>query len=669
MSDAAQGPGWWQAADGKWYPPDQPPAPGWWRASDGNWYPPDAAGAGDSPAEGSTAPSTTETTPGSSPTDPSSPEVSLEASAPAPAGPDATAPVAETPAPTPASAPAPGPETALVGAAPPGEPGVAPAPMPTGGAPRSSKRGLVVVAVVAVLVLVAGVAFVATRRGDDTQVAAEDTTATTAATADGGDGSGGDGSGDSGSGDESTTEISDEMPSEDITLDPDVVIVNSERGEKFKGYSNDGTALLLDPSAENADQLAPGKVLLLTGITVVGVAAVDTTDDGLVVTGQPVTLPEVIADGELSWEDRPIDPEQMRLFSYEDDGSTVEDDGSGGGSSGGSSGDGGTTDDSEITEEEILEEGGGGIVDGLGGNGFTGATKADRSVGVRALPATEASPATIDAASKTVNGSFDDYDFALTHEPQNGGHHVVLNVKMKGDMAGTINADVNINPMITSGSSAVSNSTVDKFNFSIDDWSGDATVDVELQSTNQLASKFNPTRIKVPIGIEFPFPIYGIPFTLSLTGSVQVQLSFATANSTLGGQAKITFGGDAGFVFKDGALLVAGNRIQDAPDLLNTVKAMAGGPVGVVFTTELPKVGLGFGFLQTGANVYISQGMVVSQTVLPSPVSCTSTGIAYVMAVGLEGKFLGYEKELGRKPVVDKRWDYTLPKTARCTAE
>lgn len=28
MSDASQGPGWWQASDGKWYPPAAPPAPG-----------------------------------------------------------------------------------------------------------------------------------------------------------------------------------------------------------------------------------------------------------------------------------------------------------------------------------------------------------------------------------------------------------------------------------------------------------------------------------------------------------------------------------------------------------------------------------------------------------------------------------------------------------------
>lgn len=27
MSDASQGPGWWQASDGKWYPPQNPPPP------------------------------------------------------------------------------------------------------------------------------------------------------------------------------------------------------------------------------------------------------------------------------------------------------------------------------------------------------------------------------------------------------------------------------------------------------------------------------------------------------------------------------------------------------------------------------------------------------------------------------------------------------------------
>jgi len=71
MSDTSEGPGWWLASDGRWYPPESqpgqpmrpaqppmqqapPPQPvvpppwsadrpmgtGWWQASDGRWYPP-----------------------------------------------------------------------------------------------------------------------------------------------------------------------------------------------------------------------------------------------------------------------------------------------------------------------------------------------------------------------------------------------------------------------------------------------------------------------------------------------------------------------------------------------------------------------------------------------------------------------------------------------------
>jgi hypothetical protein len=38
MSDTSQGPGWYLASDGKWYPPQ---GEAWYQASDGKWYPPD----------------------------------------------------------------------------------------------------------------------------------------------------------------------------------------------------------------------------------------------------------------------------------------------------------------------------------------------------------------------------------------------------------------------------------------------------------------------------------------------------------------------------------------------------------------------------------------------------------------------------------------------------
>jgi hypothetical protein len=72
LSDVSQGVGWWQASDGRWYPPkesDEAPAPGWWLAADGRWYPPVESEAPPEPgwwlaADGRWYPP--ETTPGSS---------------------------------------------------------------------------------------------------------------------------------------------------------------------------------------------------------------------------------------------------------------------------------------------------------------------------------------------------------------------------------------------------------------------------------------------------------------------------------------------------------------------------------------------------------------------------------------------------------------------------
>jgi hypothetical protein len=88
-----------------------------------------------------------------------------------------------------------------------------------------------------------------------------------------------------------------------------------------------------------------------------------------------------------------------------------------------------------------------------------------------------------------------------------------------------------------------------------------------------------------------------------------------------------------------------------------------------VVTSELPKVGFGFGFLQTGAGVFISNGMVGTQTLLPMPAPCTAVNASYVLAAGVEAKFLGKEFEIARKAIVDKRWNYQAPNDGRCNAE
>jgi hypothetical protein len=455
---------------------------------------------------------------------------------------------------------------------------------------------------------------------------------------------------DEGGDDAKSDDISDEMPSDDVTLVDDVVVVNSEQGSNFKGYSSDGTSMLIADDAPGIDDLQSGEVLLLSGITVVRASSVEKSDDGVVVTGEPVTLPEVIADADLAWTDVVYDPDQMRLFVYESSdsgsGGTESGSGSGSGSSGGQS----------TPDESIVDDAGEGIVDGLGMSTGGGAVKV--------------TPAAMTAANTdSVSGTVGEFSFTLNHESQGSGHHIVLDASSSGDLTGTIKVDVSLGALASSGATKVEGRQVRNFDFQFSELGGEATITTELNANKNTTSVMSPAFLKIPFGIEFPAVVSGIPFTLSLSGTFQVQLSMALAGASLGGEAQISFGGDAGLTFQAGSLSVNGTRQQDAPDLLNTVKGLANGPVGVVVTTELPKVGFGFGFLQTGAGVYLSSGMVVAQTILPPPPACTSTQIAYVLAAGVEAKFLGKEFDLGRKAVVDKRWDYTVPQTEQCVPD
>lgn len=152
---SSQGPGWWQASDGRWYPPEQhpdhvpaPPAP-------------DAPSAPEAP--------TSATPPGAW----APPEPEQARTSPAPPGWAPTAPPIGAPMPGPGS-----PGSVPPGAAPPGSPpawGTAPPPGPGAPAPApSSKKPLIIVLVlVAVLAVVgivgvAAVLFLGTAERDDT---------------------------------------------------------------------------------------------------------------------------------------------------------------------------------------------------------------------------------------------------------------------------------------------------------------------------------------------------------------------------------------------------------------------------------------------------------------------------------------------------------------------
>lgn len=608
MSDTSQGPGWWQAADGKWYAPDQPPAPGWWKASDGNWYAP----VGETPAE------------------PTAATTSTPAPAPAPSAGATAAPYAPAAAPEPAK--------------------------------KKGKGPLVAAGLVVVLILIAVVAVVVKNNGSSTTTTGSPTTSAGngSPTTGGGNGNNGNNGGNTdttggGSSDSTTPSGPDVEPDKDITLADDVVVVRSDGGKAVKASAPNGSTITIDAKAPGADKLAEGKILLLTGVTVARIASLEKTDSDITMTITPATLPEVIADGELKWDNQDVDPSTARLRVTGDDGYAAGKDGDGGagsGGGGGGSGSGsgsGTTDDSSdvsIPDAGDLEISAPTI--GLGeGEG--------------------AAPATAAVKDETISGKAKDFAFEISHEATGGsGHNLHLKLNSKGEVTSQLDVDVKLASFASSGNAVVQDKKVKQFDFSMGNLGGTVTIDASIQGLQNVAKIQMPPFFKLPFSLQFPFPIGGIPFTLSISGTIQVTISMAMANSTLSGKAEIEFGGDAGFHFKGGSATLDGKRSQDAKDLMSFLKGAAPGPVGVVMTTELPKIGLGFGLKQIFAGVYISNGTVVSFDILPPPVLCSESNVAYVLAAGVEATFLGKEFDIARKAIVDKRWQFTVPATQKC---
>jgi hypothetical protein len=622
MSDASQGPGWWQATDGKWYPPealaaaqaaaqsaapapertdasppaataDGPPAPGWWKASDGNWYP---------PAEGQVG---------------------------APTAPSAGAGPAAAPSMPAAVAPgvAGGASVPPVGPGGPSTPAPAPAPQGAGGAPGGSKGGskgvLVAGAIFVVLVLVVAVGFVVTRKSDST----------------------------ASSGDTQVAVGNDDLPRSDIALADDTVVVRGNGGKTLKSFDPSGSTMTLDAGVEGVDKLAAGKVLVLTGVTAIKVKSVEKTADGVVVTTEPATLPEVIKDGDLSW-DNDIDPASGSFV--------LTTGGSGGGSGNGSGNDSGGGSDGGSDSGDGSEDPTGGI--DLPLSGPRGGAEAP----VFVPDGESAAGAAQGIAGKTIKGKVGPLDGEITYEKDGKGATLHVKLTSSADVAGTIDIDVKMNSFHNRGHASVAGSKTKEFEVTMDDYSGNAVVETDLKGLQNVATIKVPSFFKLPFSVSFPAPVGGIPFAMTLSGTIQVDLSMALNEASLKGRAEVTFSGDAGFAFKGGSASLNGKRIQDAPDLLKTVQGIANGPVGIVVTTELPKVGFGFSFLQTGAEVYISNGLVASQTILPAPAQCTAMNVAYVLAGGVSASFLGKEIEIARKAFVKKEWNYQVPNDKRC---
>jgi hypothetical protein len=97
-------------------------------------------------------------------------------------------------------------------------------------------------------------------------------------------------------------ELGPDSTSFEPTWNPETVVVGAETMTTLTNpYADDGV-YRFDPAAADIAELSPGQVVVLTGVDLVRVTAVDATDDAIVLTTEPANLTDAVSDADVSWD-------------------------------------------------------------------------------------------------------------------------------------------------------------------------------------------------------------------------------------------------------------------------------------------------------------------------------------------------------------------------------
>lgn len=119
--------------------------------------------------------------------------------------------------------------------------------------------------------------------------------------------------------------------------------------------------------------------------------------------------------------------------------------------------------------------------------------------------------------------------------------------------------------------------------------------------------------VHVPAVMNVPIPVGGIPFVFQFGGDFMVKVFLAGNHATQHFAAHFQFGGGAGMDSTSSGTQTEGNLSGSEPEIEDK-SAMSPGTSGLVLAIQLPRVGLGLGFLGPSGMAYMDLVNVLTMT-------------------------------------------------------
>jgi hypothetical protein len=187
--------------------------------------------------------------------------------------------------------------------------------------------------------------------------------------------------------------------------------------------------------------------------------------------------------------------------------------------------------------------------------------------------------------------------------------------------------------------------------------------------------------VNVPAVMNVPVPVAGIPFVLQFGGNFMVKLFLAGNHATQHFSTHFEFGGGAGLDSTTKGTDSEGNLSTSDPQIEDKT-ALSPGTSGLVLAIQLPRVGLGLGFLGPSAMAYMDLVHVLTMTnsaaVATLNPPCQRFTLDTIGSVGVDvnvmpipiplvhyvaSKALSQRKEVWRR---SPPWKYINPNIAMC---
>jgi hypothetical protein len=398
-----------------------------------------------------------------------------------------------------------------------------------------------------------------------------------------------------------------------LKLTPETVVI-PDGARAFKGRAADRKALRLDATA--AEQVKAGSVVVLSDVGVLKAQAVQRDGGDLLVTPEACAINELIRDGEVNFSGLRIAPRAARLQTALD-----------------------------VRASTSLAAT---ALDWLIAPAH--AASADRYAG-------ELGDYEVDAGYSASDGALR-FDGSFNRD----SHGMKINVKLDGQLSG----------FSIGGRIAVADGRARNLNLLLNDLTGQ--VELTARAGRGAKGDFKGEDIIItPIEESWPVVIDGIPFLLRLKCALLVNDGLTNVDALVEMKTGVKFRGErTGF---DMRLPGEPNQVENSPvgslqfeDFqFHKADGVGLGPQTLLAAFQFPRLGFGLGVEHVFAGSFIDLVTAASTTLAGSmaPVPCRRSQLTLTGSVGVDGKFLLWEKST-RLPVWTKEFVRSVPDVKAC---